>query len=816
MNGLSNNALPAPSRGHSLSKPIMKKLFTYLFTLTSLCAAAAEPSGYYASCEGKSGKSLLTALCEVVGPHTTVSYSGLWTLYATTDTRADGSIWDMYSTKHFVYSKDQCGQYSKVGDCYNREHSFPKSWFNDKSPMVSDAFHIYPTDGRVNGQRSNYPFGECASGTTLPSNNGVKALGKLGSSTFSGYSGTVFEPDDEYKGDFARSYFYMAAAYNGSISGWSSPMLAGNAYPAFSSWAVNLLLKWHRQDPVSQKELDRNEAVYAAQRNRNPFIDHPELAEHIWGNATTEDWNGTATSDPQLLLPAEGTSVDLGRTVSGVALSRAIVVRGTGLKSNVSVNVSGAGFTASPASVSQSVANSANGANVVVTFTSATAGNYKGTMTLSCGNITRTVALAASVISTLPVGPVTEVSDDSFTATWTNVGDADRQGCYTLDVTTGGTSIAGYPRTVSASAEAYNVSGLEPSTEYTYTVASQNLKSEPLTVRTHAPQAAVEFLFDGHLDFVASVGEPSEVAELWVDIINIDSDVTLTVPQPFQLSMDRTEWGTTVVMQPEEDRVYLRMLSDTPGTYHGSIYVSAKDYYDDDVTFTGTVTTTAGLSEDFEADATGMGSYTPPLYQGSGAKWKLDNAGMWPNQDKAHSGTGCVRLGKNSTSTITMEEDYPGGLGVITVWMALFGSDATANVTCETSTDGGKTWTEHGSAVVDSPKWQEYSFLAKSSGPVRMRLRQTSGARLLVDDITSTNYTALVSPEAEAYHTWDAFCRGGELVVTAVEDVDLTVYALDGTEVSVLNMSAGEVSIPLAPGLYIVAAPGHTRRVVIR
>ena len=300
--------------------------------------------------------------------------------------------------------------------------------------MVSDAFHIYPTDGRVNGQRSNYPFGECASGTTLPSNNGVKALGKLGSSTFSGYSGTVFEPDDEYKGDFARSYFYMAAAYNGSISGWSSPMLAGNAYPAFSSWAVNLLLKWHRQDPVSQKELDRNEAVYAAQRNRNPFIDHPELAEHIWGNATTEDWNGTATSDPQLLLPAEGTSVDLGRTVSGVALSRAIVVRGIGLKSNVSVNVSGAGFTASPASVSQSVANSANGANVVVTFTSATAGNYKGTMTLSCGNITRTVALAASVISTLPVGPVTEVSDDSFTATWTNVGDADRQGCYTLDV----------------------------------------------------------------------------------------------------------------------------------------------------------------------------------------------------------------------------------------------------------------------------------------------------------------------------------------------------------------------------------------------
>ena len=78
--------------------------------------------------------------------------------------------------------------------------------------MYSEAFHIYPTDGKVNGQRSNFPYGECAKGTTLPSNGSVKALGRLGDCTFHGYSGTVFEPDDQYKGDFARSYFYMAAA----------------------------------------------------------------------------------------------------------------------------------------------------------------------------------------------------------------------------------------------------------------------------------------------------------------------------------------------------------------------------------------------------------------------------------------------------------------------------------------------------------------------------------------------------------------------------------------------------------------------------
>ena len=794
----------------------MKNLFTFLFSITSLCAFAAEPAGYYSSCEGKNGQTLLKALCEVVGPHTAVSYNGLWTLYKTTDTRDDGTIWDMYSTKHFVYSKDQCGSYSKVGDCYNREHSFPKSWFNDKSPMVSDAFHIYPTDGRVNGQRSNYPFGECASGTTLPSNGSVRALGKLGPSSFSGYSGTVFEPDDEYKGDFARSYFYMAAAYNGSIAGWSSPMLAGNAYPAFSSWAVNLLLKWHRQDPVSRKELDRNEAVYASQHNRNPFIDHPELAEHIWGNASQTAWNPGASAEPQLLQPAEGFALDMGRTISGVALSKAMVVRGSNLGSNVSVSVSGTGFSAAPASVNQNVANSANGANVIITFSASAAGDYSGSVTLACGSITRRVPLSASVISSLPAGPVSEVDEDSFTAVWTFVGDADSKGCYTLDVARAGASLAGYPRAVNASSEAFRVTGRESDVEYTYTVASQNLKSEPVVVRTLAPHPAVEFLFDGRLDFIASVGEPSDPAELWVDIINIDSDVTLSVAEPFQLSLDRTEWTSSVVMHPEEDRVYLRMLSDTPGTFHGSIHVNADGYFSDEVTFTGTAVTTAGLTEDFEADATGMGSYTPPMYQGSGAKWQFDNAGMWPNQDKAHSGTGCVRFGKNSTSAITMQEDYPGGLGVITVWMALFGSDAQATVACESSVDGGRTWVEHGRATVDSPKWNEYSFLAKTSGPVRMRLRQTAGARLLVDDITSTNYTALVSPEAESYHTWDAFSRAGSIITTASAPVNLTIYALDGTLIDSFTLSSGEKTLSVAPGLYIVAAPGHTRRVMVR
>lgn len=207
--------------------------------------------------------------------------------------------------------------------------------------MVSDAFHIYPTDGKVNGQRSNFPYGECANGTTLPSCNGVDALGKLGKSTFPGYSGTVFEPVDEYKGDFARSYFYMAACYNDKIASWSSPMLAGNSYPCYTTWAVNLLLKWNEQDPVSQKEIDRNNAVYKHQNNRNPFIDHPEPRGVYLGRQAEHRMDSGGVVDPKITSPYNGSTVDFGVTAVNTTLTYTVNVKAEGLTQNVAVSVAG-------------------------------------------------------------------------------------------------------------------------------------------------------------------------------------------------------------------------------------------------------------------------------------------------------------------------------------------------------------------------------------------------------------------------------------------------------------------------------------------
>ena len=256
--------------------------------LSAMMAFGESMPDYYKNANGKKGAALKTALCGIIYNRTERTYNDLWTDYYTTDVRSDGKIWDMYSNiTNFRPGKDQAGSYSGEGDVYNREHSFPKSWFGGEvKPMYTDLNHLYPTDGYVNNKRGNFPFGE-TKGESYKSANGFSKLGKC---TYPGYSGTVFEPNDEYKGDFARTYFYMVTCYEEKLPDWyrnnneSRPTLDGNEYPGLSSWQLAMLMEWAKKDPVSAKETNRNNAVYSIQKNRNPFIDYPGLEEYIWGS----------------------------------------------------------------------------------------------------------------------------------------------------------------------------------------------------------------------------------------------------------------------------------------------------------------------------------------------------------------------------------------------------------------------------------------------------------------------------------------------------------------------------------------------------
>lgn len=260
----------------------IKLLFLALMVSANLVYAQA-PSGYYDPANGLSGTPLQAALHNIIDNHTAISYAALWGAYPNTDKKANGKVWDMYSDVpggtppyEFTFGADQCGNYSGESSCYNREHSFPQSWFSENSPMVSDLFHIVPTDGYVNGRRSSFPYGKvgAASWTSL---NGSK----LGTCVSPGYTSTVFEPIDEYKGDFARIYFYMAVRYYTEDSGWPGSAMVTGSQP--KAWALTLLKSWDSQDPVSVKEINRNNAVYTYQHNRNPFVDHPEFVAAIWG-----------------------------------------------------------------------------------------------------------------------------------------------------------------------------------------------------------------------------------------------------------------------------------------------------------------------------------------------------------------------------------------------------------------------------------------------------------------------------------------------------------------------------------------------------
>ena len=247
-------------------------------------SSSQPPAGYYDSAEGLTGKILQQELHNIIDNHTVIPYADLYNSFRLTDVRNDSIVWDMYSDRPggtpaylYFYGKGQeCGNYNSEADCYNREHSFPKSWFNDGIPMLSDLFHLYPTDGYVNNRRANYPFGETKN-PSWTSTNGSKT----GPCSFPGYSGIIFEPIDDYKGDFARTFFYMAVRYFGEDGSWAGSDMVTGAEP--KSWAKNLLLSWHRKDTVSVKEVKRNNAVYQFQKNRNPFIDQPRLAEKIWG-----------------------------------------------------------------------------------------------------------------------------------------------------------------------------------------------------------------------------------------------------------------------------------------------------------------------------------------------------------------------------------------------------------------------------------------------------------------------------------------------------------------------------------------------------
>lgn len=309
----------------------MKKLFLLCASLIVCLAVMAEaiPVGFYDAVDGKQDSVLKSTLSLLVRggdryEYGTTTYHtssnppewekgdlkayGTWQALPLTDMHPNGIIWDMYSN---------CVRYfpNKPGDSgcsLNIEHCFPKSWWGgDENNAYKDLFHLNPSDQRANGQKSNYAPGHVKKADKF--DNGSFKMAKAANSS-TGY--ICFEPEEQYRGDFARAYFYIATAYEDFVwkSGTSpfdaAKAMDNNSYLEFQPWLIEVLLDWHRADPVSDKEICRADKITDIQHNRNPFIDYPELVEYIWGSKKGQAVNlasltctaGTVTC-PEPIIP---------------------------------------------------------------------------------------------------------------------------------------------------------------------------------------------------------------------------------------------------------------------------------------------------------------------------------------------------------------------------------------------------------------------------------------------------------------------------------------------------------------------------------
>lgn len=376
-----------------------EKLFSILLLLAMVSKAYAEiPQGYYDDAIGKSGNALQTTLSTII-KHSDPGYDNLWSIYQTTDRRPDGKVWDMYSnSSNFTFGSDQCGNYGGEGDCYNREHSVPKSWRGGSK--YSDAHMVVPTDGYVNNRRGNYPFGEVGSSSYVSDNS----FSKLGTCKTSGYSGTVFEPNDEYKGDFARIYFYAATRYYSECGSWSGDGFSGS-FPYLDEWVRVMMLRWHELDPVSDKEIQRNDAVYASrQGNRNPFVDYPELVDLIFGAQTTTPFAPADVAEyPVMESPTDNEAVDMGvvslGNVNDAHTSKTLYVKGRNMVESLTLSVAGSSFfnvdyvTLSADDVNQ-------GKNVTITYSPDKSGTHTATLTIAGGGMYKSVMVTLSGYAT--------------------------------------------------------------------------------------------------------------------------------------------------------------------------------------------------------------------------------------------------------------------------------------------------------------------------------------------------------------------------------------------------------------------------------
>lgn len=720
----------------------MRRIILYLLFIP--CLAYAQ-TGYYRSVEGLRKAELKTALHDLIQPVSVLKYGGkgegyTWAGFYETDRLGDGAVRDRYSNERRLFNENKTAVPNM-----NIEHIWANSWWGHiVNNAYCDLFNLYPSDASANGRKSNNPIGIVDGDVAY--DNGVTKVGKSTSYRADSLI-TVWEPADEWKGDFARTYFYMATCYQHMADLWTTKegwlTVDGSQWPTMQPWVYNLMLQWAKNDPVDEIEKVRNEVIYGIQGNRNPFVDYPRLCEYIWGDSTEYKFYVNPYSmERELFVPASRVRIDYGLQALSKGVDTLLVVRGRNLSGGLTLTVDDAAFEFEMSRIDS--AQLEDGYAVPLRIKPQTAGRYETVLTLCGDGFLQTDTLSVSFVDGIPAYEATDIlctpSSRRFTANWMNY----QPGVvYTLDVYTKSSDGEHKPfKTFTTTANSYQVTGLQANTTYYYTVSiieDDELKVSSNEVSVRMPEITPVFsVSPSSIAFTAEPGKVSRAVEVTVTALSVPEDITnVSLDAPFEVSEDSEEWKQALTLKGKDQKFLVRMGAvKEEGDYESEMVLSTKDVEEKIVTLTASVDAAKAFFEDFETGS--KNGYAESTITCTAATWKISDA--YPVADDNRNDGRSVRLrGKGS---IEQQTDKTEGCDSLWFYAGRYRNDSGVKLSVYYSTDGGNTWTAVAENI-EMGTWQRYGYKLDVKGDIRLRFVNNGSSttkRSNVDDVQMSSY----------------------------------------------------------------------------
>ncbi|MCR5850968.1 MAG: endonuclease [Bacteroidaceae bacterium] len=726
-------------------------LFIFNFSFLIFHSALAQDQ-YYRKAEGLRCTQLKAALHDIIQPDQVLDYGGgvgrTWNGFWLTDQMEDMQVRDRYSNVVRYLNPDM----SAVNNM-NIEHIWANSWWGHlKNNAYCDLFNLYPADATANGRKSNNPIGVVDGNVSYT--NGVTKVGKSTSYRADSLI-TVWEPADEWKGDFARTYFYMATCYSHMTSLWTTTegllTVDPNSPLLMRPWVYNLMLEWAEADPLDEIEQERCEAIYSIQGNRNPFVDYPELCQYIWGDKTDEQFYCNEESGAEIFVPLAGEEIDFGLQPLSRPFSAKVQVRGRGLSEGATLAVVGEAF--SLAKTNLSAEEITEGTDVIVSVSPTEAGPYSTMLLLEGSGYVQQTPLLIDFVDGIPAYAATDivcaVSSRRFNANWMNYLPG---ATYTLDVYT--KDAQGQPKTFgtyTTTDTTYQVKNVTPSTTYYYRVSIIQEGQETISsneVMVEMPDVAPVFTVStDEIAFSATPGKPSSKTQVSVTAMAVPKYVTDVVTSaPFELSTDGEEWSQQLTLKGQSADFFVRFGgAEEEGDYEGEVIVSTEGLDDRVISVSCSVDASKSFFEDFETGS--KGAYASAEVTCSAATWEMSNA-LIAGDDNAQDKK-CVRMkgyvksgGEITTPAhIMMLTDKVNGCDSLWFYAGSYGSDTGVKMSVSYSIDGGKTWTKVVSGLtVGSMK--RYGYKLNKDGNIRLKFENdnTGNKRVNIDNIQMSDW----------------------------------------------------------------------------